>query len=93
MQRYALIIRDKGCVQCGAPHAGCEVHHLMPWNAPDKGETNLDKLALLCGRCHRTLHNNNHTLFQDATGTWNTRPATPNETPPASSERNHPRRE
>jgi hypothetical protein len=93
MQRYALIVRDKGCVQCSAPHATCEVHHLTPWNAPAKGQTNLDELALLCGRCHRTLHNNNQTLFQDTTGTWKTRPATPNETPPQHSDRNHPKRE
>jgi len=93
MQRYALIMRDKGCVQCGAPHATCEVHHLMPWSAPGKGETNLDELVLLCGRCHRTLHNNNHTLFQDTTGTWRTRPATPAETPPKPAGRNPIKRE
>ncbi len=94
MQRYALIVRDKGCTQCGAPHASCEVHHLTPWNASAKGETNLDQLALLCGPCHRTLHNNNQTLFQDSTtGTWKTRPATPQETPPQRSGRNHPQRE
>jgi len=93
MQRYALIMRDKGCVQCGAAHASCQVHHLMPWNAPGKGQTNLDQLALLCGRCHRTLHNNNHTLYQTITGTWKTRPATPHETPPTPVGRNHPKRE
>jgi len=82
MQRYALIARDKACVRCGADHAGCQAHHLMPWNAPGKGQTNLDQLVLLCGPCHRKLHADNLTIYQDNTGTWRTRPATPNETPP-----------
>jgi len=95
MQRYALIIRDKGCVQCHAPHTSCEVHHLTPWNAPAKGQTNLNQLALLCSQCHHTLHTNNHTLYQTPTNTWKTRPATPNETPPTptNTTRNHPKRE
>lgn len=93
MQRYALIVRDKGCVRCGAHHTTCDAHHLMPWNAPAKGETNLDEMALLCGSCHRSLHAANHTLFRSPNGTWKTRPATPNETPPQPRSRNDPRRE
>ena len=97
MQRYALIVRDKGCVLCGATHTSCQTHHLMPWNAPAKGETNIDELALLCHSCHRTLHNNNRTLFQDASRTWRTRPAAPHETPPnvwtGADARNRPQRE
>jgi hypothetical protein len=91
MQRYALILRDRHCVLCGADHSRCQVHHTMPWNAPGKGETNLDQLALLCGPCHRRLHADNHTIYRDATATWRTRPATPHETPPQRTD--HPQRE
>ncbi len=82
MQRYALIARDKACVKCGADHHDCEIHHLMPWSAPGNGQTNLNELVLLCGPCHRRLHADNHTLYQDHNNVWRTRPATPNETPP-----------
>ena len=81
-QFLALVLRDKGCTLCGAEPSRCQAHHLMPWNAPGKGQTNLDDLALLCGPCHTRLHEEQHTLYQDAKGTWRTRPATTNETPP-----------
>jgi hypothetical protein len=81
-QHLALIIRDKGCVRCGKHHLHCQAHHLTPWNAPAQGKTDINKLALLCGDCHRQLHADNHTLYRHHSGTWRTRPATPNETPP-----------
>jgi len=84
-QRIALILRDKGCVLCGADPTQCQAHHTMPWNAPGKGQTNLNKLVLLCSPCHHQLHADNHTIYQNRTtnpSTWRTRPATPNETPP-----------
>lgn len=90
-QRFALIARDKGCVLCGGPHQQCEAHHLLPWEAPAKGETNIDNLALLCGPCHRRLHADNRTLYRDDRRRWRTRAALPHETPPKRVE--HPRRE
>ena len=94
IQRYAMILRDKACVKCGAPHPDCDVHHLMPWNAPGKGRTDLDQLALLCHSCHRALHADNLTLYRDRAGVWRTRTATPNETPPRPSHtHNRPQRE
>ena len=97
MQRYALILRDKGCVKCGADHQRCAAHHMMPWSAPAKGETNLDELALMCPSCHTELHAQNLTLYRDQRGRWRTRPALPHETPPArpahTHKRNHPQRE
>jgi len=82
-QLIALILRDKGCVLCGADPAKCQAHHTMPWNAPGKGQTNLNELVLLCRTCHHRLHADNHTIYQHhTTNTWRTRPATPNETPP-----------
>ena len=83
MQRYALILRDKGCVKCGADHQRCEVHHTMPWNAPAKGRTDLDVLVLLCTQCHTELHTNNQMLYHDGQRIWRTRPALPHESPPA----------
>jgi len=91
MQRYALILRDKGCVKCGADHQRCVAHHTMPWNAPAKGGTDLDLLVLLCTSCHTELHAENQTLFQDGRGIWRTRPALPHETPPARPENTYKR--
>lgn len=81
-QHIALILRDRGCVLCGADPSKCQAHHSMPWNAPGKGQTNLDELVLLCGPCHHQLHTDVHTIYQDQQGTWRTRPATPDEIPP-----------
>jgi hypothetical protein len=85
-QYLALAVRDGGCVLCGATIQRCQAHHLVPWNAPAKGTTDIDRLALLCGPCHRDLHRRNRTLHP-GTGPngrtrWTTRPATPAETPP-----------
>lgn len=81
-QWMALVARDRGCVLCGASHTRCEAHHLIPWHAPLKGETNITELALVCRECHHHIHNTNHTLHRARDGTWKLRPATPAETPP-----------
>ena len=52
--RRALIVRDQGCVRCGAPAAWTHAHHIRAWS--EGGATDLDNTALLCGRCHRELH-------------------------------------
>ena len=94
-QMLALILRDRGCVLCGADHTRCQAHHTMPFNAPGKGRTDLDNLVLLCGPCHRGLHDDQRTIYQDARWEWRTRPATPDEIPrprPAST-RTTPQRE
>ena len=61
-QRLALIARDESCVLCDAHHQRCEAHHIIPYNAPARGHTDIDNLALLCGPCHRYLHDNGLTL-------------------------------
>lgn len=81
-QVTALIARDKGCVLCRAPHGECEAHHLMPWEAPGKGRTDIANLALVCRSCHHLLHDTKKTLFQDDAGRWKTRPATADEISP-----------
>lgn len=92
-QFLALVVRDGGCVLCRASHLHCEAHHLTPWNAPAKGRTNIDEMALLCSGCHHQLHDGEQTLFRDRrTGVWRTRPATPAETPNRSPHRGSTRR-
>ncbi len=82
-QYLALVIRDKGCVDCGASADRCQVHHCIPWNSPAKGETNIDDLALLCGDCHHRLHEQKQTLYRRHTsGRWAKRAATPDEIAP-----------
>jgi len=82
-QFLALVVRDKGCVLCGANPNQCQAHHWMPWNAPGRGQTNIDELVLLCGTCHRNLHQDKHTIiWNHRDQIWTTRPATPNELPP-----------
>ena len=81
-QILGLIIRDKGCVLCGAHHSRCRAHHLMPWTSAARGRTNIDELALVCEDCHTRLHANEQTLFKNRqTGTWTLRPALPHELP------------
>jgi len=88
-QLIAMILRDKGCVQCGAHYLNCEAHHNTPYNSPAKGETNVDDMTLNCPGDHHYLHNNNLTLIPNEAGnggetesTWTTRPATPDEIAP-----------
>ena len=62
-QFAALVVRDGGCVWCGADVSRCQVHHLNPFNAPVQGETNIDELALVCTSCHHWLHDDKLTLY------------------------------
>ena len=77
-----LMARDKGCVLCLADISECEAHHLIPWNSPGKGETNIDGMVMVCTDCHHFIHDTNQTLYKDQDGRWKLRPATPEETPP-----------
>ncbi len=53
-QRKALLVRDRGCIKCGA-HAGrCQGHHLEHWSKG--GPTDLDNGCLLCTSCHDDVH-------------------------------------
>ncbi|WP_420638053.1 DUF222 domain-containing protein [Candidatus Poriferisocius sp.] len=57
-QRMALFARDQGCVDCGLAAQACEVHHILPWE--QGGPTNIDNLVLLCPKCHRRAHQDDH---------------------------------
>lgn len=73
-QRRALVARDGGCVLCADEPARCETHHVRPWAKPAEGPTDIDNLALLCGTCHRRLHNHRRVLRRGPDGTWGTAP-------------------
>ena len=89
----ALIVRDGGCVLCGAHYQRCQAHHLTPYNSPARGATDVDAMALVCQACHHLIHDDNLTLYRSNPPPnappgdpppriiWNTRPATPAETP------------
>ena len=85
-QVLALIVRDEGCVLCGAHWVHCEAHHVMPWNAPAKGETNINDLALLCSGCHHQVHDDRLTIIH-IDGVWTTRPARNHEIAPQGAQR------
>lgn len=54
-QRAAVAVRDRCCVRCGLPAQWCQVHHIIFWE--DGGPTDLTNLVLICGDCHRLVHN------------------------------------
>ena len=64
--RRALVARDRDCVfnGCHRPAAWCDGHHVRWWTRG--GETNLENLALVCGRHHRMLHEDGWTLERTA---------------------------
>lgn len=73
-QWQALLARDGVCVLCAEEPSRCEAHHVVPWAKPAQGLTDIDNLALLCGTCHRRLHNNRRILTRSPDGTWGTAP-------------------
>ncbi len=75
-QWVALVVRDRGCIKCGADAHRCEAHHLLPFSAPAKGETNIDNMVLMCVDCHHWVHETDTTIVWDpGTGTWQYRNA------------------
>lgn len=55
-QWKALLARDIGCIGegCTRPASWCEAHHFPPWE--DGGQTDVDKMALVCSYEHHKLH-------------------------------------
>ena len=49
-----LIARDGGCIGCGAHHAQCQAHHIVPYARSRR--TDIDNLVLVCWRCHHNIH-------------------------------------
>jgi hypothetical protein len=69
--RDVVSLRDVSCTVdgCEMPAHRCEVHHIQPWALG--GSTDIENLALLCVRHHRTVER----------GTWNLRPRTDADAP------------
>ena len=58
-QRYALAVRDGGCVwpNCQAPPGWCQAHHVEEFNSHgNSGATDIDNGVLLCESHHHMLH-------------------------------------
>jgi hypothetical protein len=55
-QKTALLARDGGCIipGCLVPGDACDAHHITWWTRG--GPTDLENLALLCGRHHTEVH-------------------------------------
>ena len=70
--RRALVLRDGGCIACGAPASWCDAHHVIHW--ADGGVTALHNLALLCSRHHHQHHEGRLRLYPKDGGGWLTAP-------------------
>ena len=73
VQVRALKVRDGGCVICAARPSLCEAHHVVHWDGPGKGGTDIDNLALLCRYHHHYLHDHGLVLARTADGRWEMR--------------------
>jgi hypothetical protein len=73
-QWQALVVRDRGCVfpNCDRPAAWCDAHHLRHWT--DLGPTDLENLALVCGRHHDAIHHDGWDIEMAADGRPELRP-------------------
>ena len=78
-QWRGIIARSQGRCEvpgCNMPHQYCDMHHLDQWN--DDGDTNIDKLAMICHYHHTNIHDagftltrgpNNHLQYRNPHGT------------------------
>jgi hypothetical protein len=73
-QWLALIVRDSGCVfpNCDRPAAWCDAHHVRHWI--EGGPTDLENLALVCGRHHDAIHHGGWDVETGADGKPELRP-------------------
>lgn len=72
-QLRTLKVRDGGCVICGARPSMCEAHHVVHWEGPGKGPTDVDNLVLLCRHHHHQLHDRGLRLCCEVDGRWGLR--------------------
>lgn len=73
-QWRALIARDGGCVLCAAAPVYCQAHHIVAWQPPARGPTDIENLALVCIHHHRHLHDTGQVLTRAGPGQWSTEP-------------------
>jgi hypothetical protein len=74
-QKTALLARDGGCVipGCTIPGDACDAHHVQWWTR--QGPTDLDNLALVCGRHHTEVHQHTWEIQMRDGIPWITPPA------------------
>jgi hypothetical protein len=58
-----LIARDGGCFCCGADPVNCEAHHIVAWEPPSRGPTDIDNLVITCRRTHHLVHDQGHQIL------------------------------
>jgi hypothetical protein len=68
-----LIARDGGCFCCDAEPAHCQAHHIVPWEPPGRGPTDIDNLVLVCTRTHHLVHEQGYRLVW-VDGKWTLAP-------------------
>ncbi|MEQ8841704.1 MAG: DUF222 domain-containing protein [Acidimicrobiales bacterium] len=68
-----LVIRDGGCFCCGADPANCQAHHIVAWQPPGRGPTDIDNLVLSCSRTHHLVHEHGHQIIR-IDGKWTLAP-------------------
>lgn len=73
-QWRALIVRDGGCVICNAHPSRCEAHHIIFWDGPDRGPTDIENLALVCKHHHHLIHTTAVKLKRRPGGRWTLEP-------------------
>ncbi len=73
-QWRALIVRDGGCVVCDAHPSRCEAHHIVPWQPPGCGPTDIDNLALICSHHHHLVHDLGFRFVPTGDGGWSLQP-------------------
>jgi hypothetical protein len=77
-QRKVLIVRDRGCVGCGADVSRCQAHHVHWWE--HGGRTDTCSMCLLCWDCHHNVHHSGWIIYRLPGGGYRARP--PGEPPP-----------
>ena len=77
-QWLALIARDGGCADCGVHYSLCHAHHIVAWEAPARGPTDIDNAVLLCTDCHQRTHEHDRIWVRNPTsGSWTNPPPPP----------------
>lgn len=76
-QIRALVVRDQGCVVCDKAPKWCEAHHVIPWQPPGCGPTDIDNLVLVCSHHHHLVHDHRWILRRSRHGYWYVEPPDP----------------
>lgn len=73
----ALVVRDQGCVVCDKAPKWCEAHHVIPWQPPGRGPTDIDNLVLVCSHHHHLVHDHRWVLRLSRHDYWYAEPPDP----------------